>query len=228
MSFKDLFEFLDELNEHNHKDWMDENRKTYQEVKSFFKGWTTDLCHKLKELNPSFRTDPYKPKIFRINHNRMYNPNLPVYKDHFATELDSMNGTSFFYLEFGVKESLIAGGFYRPEKEILSKIRQAIDYDGEGLKQIANGLPFKEKFGVLEDEEMLKTMPRGYDKDHPHADLLRFRNFVVAHYPTRKKCFQPDFLQQVVELYREMIPFREYLDRAAAFDGRFGENVFGT
>lgn len=218
MSFKQLFKFLDDLDANNHKDWMDENRKRYHETKNFFKEWMTELCYGLKEVNPNFRVDPASPKIFRINYNHMYNANLPTYKDHFGSEVDSSDTSSFFYLQFGVKESFIAGGYYRPDKEALHKIREAIDYDGDRLKWIVNEPSFRKSFGRFEDDEQLKTAPKGFPRDHQHIDLLRFKNFVVAHYPTRAACSKPEFMDQVIELYKEMIPFRAYLDKAVAFE----------
>lgn len=218
MNFIQLFQFLDDLNENNHKDWMDENRKKYHEAKAFFKEWMTELSHRLKEVNPNFRGDPANPKIFRINRNRMYNAKLPVYKDHFASEVDSSEISSFFYVQFGVQESFIAGGYYQPDKEALQKIREAIDYDGDRLKWVVNEPSFQKCFGKFEDDEQLKTAPRGFPKDHQHIDLLRFKNFVVAHYPTKAACSKLDFMDQVIELYKEMIPFRAYLDTAVAFE----------
>ena len=101
MNFKQLFQFLDELDANNHKAWMDENRETYHAAKDFLKNWMIELGNQLKEINPHFRGDPAKPKIFRINHNPLYNAKLPIYKDHFGAEVDTSPDSSFFYLQLG-------------------------------------------------------------------------------------------------------------------------------
>ena len=218
MNFEQLFKFLEDLSANNHKDWMDTNRKNYHEVKAFFKDWLTQLSYKLKEVNPDFSGNPDNPKIFRINRNKRFNPNLPTYKDNFSSEIDSGGATSFFYLQFGVNESFIAGGYYQPEKEALQKVRQAIDYDGERLKAIVQQPSFVRLFGEFDDDEKLKRPPKGFSKDHPHLDLLRFKNFIAAFYPTRQICNQANFMNKVVEVYQEMMPFRAYLDQAIQFE----------
>ena len=60
----------------------------------------------------------------------------------------------------------------------------------------------------------LKTTPRGYEITHPHIDLLRRKSFAVSHYVTREQVMAPDFEEKVIAVYKEMVPFRRYLNQA--------------
>ena len=44
----------------------------------------------------------------------MFHPNKPVYRDYFGAALDKAPGSADFYLEFGTKSSLFAGGLGGP------------------------------------------------------------------------------------------------------------------
>ena len=81
-----------------------------------------------------------------------------------------------------------------------------------------NKRSFQEKFGTLADEDALKRVPRGYPKTHPHDELLKLKSFVVAYHLKREECYQKDFLNKTINLYREMIPFRVYLDQALSLE----------
>ena len=46
------------------------------------------------------------------------------------------------------------------------------------IRKVLNSKVFKETFGELEGEQ-LKTYPKGFDKNHPDIDLLRYKQYVI-------------------------------------------------
>ena len=120
-----------------------------------------------------------------------------------------------FYIHLGVHESCIAGGFYSTQKELLISIRDAIDYNGDDFKNIIHKPCFVKTFNTLiDDGDSLKTAPKGYSQDHEHIDLLRLKTFAVQVNLTRQMVCQPNFMQRCVDIYKEMKPFRDYLNKA--------------
>lgn len=214
MSFYKLFEFLRDLNRNNNKEWMDEHRKEYHEVRDFYIEWLNQMDIKLGQIDPEYSPTTGKQAINRINNNLLFHPNKPVYKDHFGAGLDKEKGKGDFYIHIGINESFVAGGFYKPEKKKLDSIRAAIDYNGEEFKKILNKKSFIDTFGGLMEEEKLKTSPKGYSQDHEHIDLLRNKSFVVLHNLTQKEIMQDDFQNKLINIYKEMLPFRNYLNHA--------------
>ncbi|QLE00742.1 DUF2461 domain-containing protein [Galbibacter sp. BG1] len=219
MSFYKMFDFLRELNKNNNKEWMDAHRKEYHEVRDFYIDWLNEMDMKLANVNPNYSHTPGKKAINRINNNLLYHPNKPVYKDHFGAGLDLEKGKGDFYIHLGINGSFLAGGFYKPKSNTLKSIRDAIDYNGEKLKGIIEKPSFKKMFGDLEDEEMLKTSPKGYSQDHKHIDLLRHKSFAVIRTVTQKEVLDDSFNDHVIEVYKEMLPFREYLNEAVTVKG---------
>jgi uncharacterized protein (TIGR02453 family) len=214
MDFKKLIIFLTELQQNNSKEWMDQHRPRYKKLRKEFIDWLDDLNLALAAIDDDYFPTPGRKGINRINNNLMFHPHKPVYKDYFAAGLDKAPGTGDFYLEIGVKESLFAGGIWRPEPKVLRSIRDAIDYNGDELKKIITTPSFKEMFGDLYEDEKLKTSPKGFSQHHPHIDLLRNKTFAVIHRFSIKEVLQADFNEKVIRSYLEMLPFRRYLNKA--------------
>ncbi|MCA6075512.1 DUF2461 domain-containing protein [Fulvivirga sedimenti] len=212
---KDLYIFLEKLRVNNNKTWMDEHRAEYNQVRDAYILWLDDLDARLAEIDPSYDHTEGKRAIHRINNNLMFHPDRPTYKEHIGATMDRVKEKSDFYIHIGPEESFVAGGYYHPPSSILSKIREAIDYDGDVLQSILDEKRFKANF-VLE-QDLLKTSPKGFTQDHPHIKLLRYKSFAVMHTVTRQEVCHPDFQDKVVELYKVMMPFRDYLNRAVLY-----------
>jgi uncharacterized protein (TIGR02453 family) len=218
MDFKALLEFLEALNKNNSRDWMDRHRKQYRSLREEFIHWLDRLDARLTQIDPDYYPTPGRRGINRINNNLLYHPNRPVYKDHFGAGLDKAPGMGDFYVQVGIGECLLAGGLWRPGPDKLKKIRQAIDYDGEVLKGILEEPGFRNMFGGLYEDEKLQRMPKGFEADHPQADLLKHKTFAVVRPVEAKQVLSPDFEDLLVETYLEMLPFRRYLNRALTVD----------
>ncbi len=215
MDFEELFLFLNDLQNNNHKEWMDANRKQYQKVRNSFIQWLDELNEKLTAIDPEYYSTPGKKGINRINNNLLFHPKKPVYKDHFGAGLDQKTKQGDFYIEIGLSQCVLAGGYWRPESKTLNSIREAIDYNGEEFVKILNKKSFKNTFnGLYKDDGMLKLAPKGYTMDHEHIDLLQHRTFAVIHELKQEDVLKDNFTEKVIKVYKEMIPFRRYLRQA--------------
>ncbi|WP_350285363.1 DUF2461 domain-containing protein [uncultured Croceitalea sp.] len=214
MNFQNLITFLKELQKNNNKEWMDANRKWYKEVRDDYIAWLDIMNEKLAAIDDGYYDTPGKKGINRINNNLMFHPNKPIYKDHFGAGFDKRPNTGDFYVEVGIERSMFAGGLWRPDPKRLRSIRDAIDYDGEELKKMLNKKSFKAMFGGLYEDEKLTNAPKGFSNDHPHIDLLRNKTFAVATSFSTKKVLQDDFEAYLTAVYKEMLPFRRYLNKA--------------
>lgn len=214
MDFQNLIHFLKELSKNNNKEWMDANRKWYKEVRDEFITWLNETNTQLANIDAEYYDTPGKKGINRINNNLMFHPHKPIYKDHFGAGFDKRPNIGDFYFELGIERCMFAGGLWRPDAKRLRSIREAIDYDGEELKKILNKKSFKATFGGLYEDVKLTNAPKGFAKDHPHIDLLRNKTFAVAMEFSIKEVLKADFNKKVTKVYKEMLPFRRYLNKA--------------
>jgi uncharacterized protein (TIGR02453 family) len=214
MSFQKLYVFLENLQKNNTKEWMNAHRNQYVEVRDFYIDWLDAMNIKLARIDQDYYHTPGKKAINRMNNNLLFHPNKPIYKDHFGAGLDQLSKQGDFYIELGVDNSYIGGGYWHPSSKILKSIREAIDYNGEKFKTILNNPSFYKLFGSLIESETLKTAPRGYNTNHKHIDLLRRKSFAVSSKITREEVMHPNFDKKVVAIYKELLPFRRYLNNA--------------
>ena len=71
----DFVKFFNELEQNNHKDWFDENRKRYEkEVKAPFKSFVTDFIVEIQKYDPEIMIKP-KDAVFRINRDIRFSNN---------------------------------------------------------------------------------------------------------------------------------------------------------
>jgi uncharacterized protein (TIGR02453 family) len=214
---KAILEFLKDLSSNNSKEWMDDNRDRYIFAKDAWLGEVQQILTLLQKFDKGY-FEQFKPKdcISRITNNRMYNPNLPVYKDFFTFSImDKTDMFSPLHISIGAENSFIGCGYHNPDKQTLKNIRDAIDYDGKLLQNILEKKKFKEFFGGLSNFiEPLKTSPKGYDKDHPFVEYLRYKNYTVLRNLTHKEFLNDNFINVVEQGFELSTPFRSYLKKA--------------
>jgi uncharacterized protein (TIGR02453 family) len=220
MDFKRLFAFLKALNQenNNHKSWMDAHRNEYEAVRDEYIAFLEDVSKSLESLYPSYHPTTGKQAINRINNNKVFHPDRPTYKDHFGAGLDKSKNYADFYIHLGIEECFLGGGFYHPNSETLAKIRAGIDYNGDELLKICEKPEFKAYFGGMIQEDALKTAPKGYSQDHPHIQLLRMKSFAVMHPLSHEEVISTSFKDELMKAYEIMLPFRDYLNQAVAFE----------
>ena len=54
MSFRKLYDFLNELQDNNSKEWMDDHRKHYVELREWFISWLNEMNAKLANLDKEY------------------------------------------------------------------------------------------------------------------------------------------------------------------------------
>ncbi|MBL4663336.1 MAG: DUF2461 domain-containing protein [Flavobacteriaceae bacterium] len=214
MSFSHLFDFLERLQQNNHKEWMDANRKEYHNVRDFFINWLDTMNFELAQIDPDYFDTSGRKAINRINNNLMFFPNKPVYKDYFGAGLDQVCKQGDFYIEVGLSECFMGGGYWYPNSKLLKSIRDAIDYNGDKLVLILNKESFKKTFGDMLQSQSLIRPPKGYSEDHPLINLLKRKSFAAGCQFTRGEVMSENFNQKVISTYKELLPFRRYLNEA--------------
>jgi uncharacterized protein (TIGR02453 family) len=212
-------DFLVGLRENNERDWFEANRKQYEAAKKNVEQVVNKLLADLVSIDGSLQGLEAKSVMFRIFKDVRFSKDKSPYKTNMGAWMagggkNTMNAGFYLHVEPDGK-SFLAGGSYMPPANVLKAIREAIDYDHEGLRDILKGKNFVKYFGKLEGETV-KTAPKGYDKDHPAIDLLRHKSLVVSHKVSDKELTAANFVDHALEIYREIQPLNVFLNRAIA------------
>jgi uncharacterized protein (TIGR02453 family) len=124
----------------------------------------------LAELEPAWGAG----KIFRPYRDVRFSADKTPYKTHIGALLDGGG-----YVQLGA-DGLAAGcGVWHLDGDELRRFRDAVaaDRTGEPLARIVDDLR-GQGVGVIA-RESLKSVPRGYDRNHPRAGLLRHKGLAA-------------------------------------------------
>ncbi len=161
-------DFYDDLEVDNTKSFWEKNKHVYDEcVKAPMVALTDALAREFGEA-----------KVFRPYRDVRFAKDKTPYKTHQGAFVRVADATGW-YVELSPRGVRTGGGFYRAESPRLAVLREAIAHDtyGAELEKILGSLTRK---GFTIGGEVLKTTPRGYDKDHPRIDLLRHKSIIAS------------------------------------------------
>jgi uncharacterized protein (TIGR02453 family) len=213
---KSTLDFLTGIKCNNNRDWFLGNRPSYLEAKSNFETFVQEIIDKIILFEPIMKGLEAKSCLFRINRDIRFSNDKSPYKSHFGAFMvrgGKNNGDRFagYYFHIEPGKSIMAGGAYTPPAPWLSSIREKIsDYPDDFLK-ITKAKEFIKYFGSL-DGEKLKTAPKGYPKDHPNIELLKYKSYLVVNNASDKMVLDDDFQDHVIKVFKAMKPLNDYLN----------------
>ncbi|SMD35062.1 TIGR02453 family protein [Reichenbachiella faecimaris] len=216
MDLKPTIKFLNELAANNNKEWFDANRKTYESCRKEFLGLVGNIIGEIAKFDPELTDVDPKKCVFRINRDIRFSKDKTPYKTNFGALMGAngkkTEGTGF-YIHLSQGQNFAGGGIYMPPPETLAAIRQEIDYNPDGLNALLTSKSFKETFGEIRGDK-LKTAPKGYPKDHPNIELLRFKSFYVIEEFSEKDLTKDGFFDELISTYKNAHEFNRFLKEA--------------
>lgn len=217
MDTRYILRFLQDLQQHNSKAWMDAHRDEYEQAKTYFRQLTGHALAYLQTIDPALQGVTETACLFRINKNDFSRKGEPPYKGHFGAGMSPGGRHSPFanyvlVLEPGGK-SRAGGGIRKPSARQLELIRQEIDYSPGDLEAIVSAPGFRHSFGALRGEQRASA-PKGYAKTHPSIALLKYNGYQALHYFSDEEVCQPDFPEKLWPLYRKVKPLHDFLNRS--------------
>ena len=127
---------------------------------------------------------------------------------HMSRATKLLRGGYYFHIEPG--KCFVGGGIWDPNPEDLKHIREQIALDPKPFRKILNSPGFKSNFGKLEGDKLV-NVPRGFEKDHPAADLLKYKQFLISRKISENVLQSGKGLDEVVKSFCAMRPFFYYM-----------------
>ena len=219
------FKFLKDLKKNNNRDWFTENKKRYQGEHEEIISFADALLAKMNE-HDVIETPTGKKSLFRIYRDVRFSKDKSPYKTHwsggFKRATAARRGGYYFHIQPD-GQSFIGGGFWGPNKDDLQRIREEIATDASELREILADPTFVSTFKELQGDQ-LKTAPKGFDKEHPDIDLLRYKQFIFGKNFTDKEVQSPDFLEVANDTFKAMRPFFDFMSDVLTTDSN-GESI---
>lgn len=212
----DYLKFLEQLKNNNSKEWMDENKVLFHQNRDAFWKDAEDILGFVKTLEPRMVNLELKNCILRQNRDIRFSANKNPYKINFSAYYAIGGKKSIlpgYYIHIEPNASFLAAGLWMPEKEVLRKVREEIDYSGDEFLNILNEPDFKKSFSELMDDQ-LKTAPKNYPKDHIYAQVLKYKSFIVQFSLKDSEIKNKSYIQTTKQKFQLAQNFVNYLKKA--------------
>jgi len=200
---KDAFDFLRQLEKNNNKEWFEANKRIFKKHETAVKGF-----YEAVKDNLNHHDEIEKMKMFRIYRDVRFSKDKTPYKSHFAGSFSRLGShlRGGYYLHLKPGGSFLATGFWDPNKEDLFRIRKELEMDASEFRKVIGQKSLKSIWGELKGDAV-KLMPKGFDKNHPDIDLIKFKQFIFTRNLTDEEVLSDSFLDEVDKSYRAIRPY---------------------
>ncbi len=193
-----LAAFMEDLRSNNERIWFAANRERYEEtVREPARAFIRAMAPALAAISPHFRADDRKAggSLMRIHRDTRFSRDKTPYKTNVGIQFRHALGRDVhapgFYVHLEPGSAFLGAGVWRPDSGALFMIRARIDEEPDAWREVRDGEAFRTSFRL--GGESLKTMPRGFTKDHPLAEDLRRKDFIAIHEVPLRDALGPRF-----------------------------------
>jgi uncharacterized protein (TIGR02453 family) len=205
--------FLRALARNNDREWFRDRKEQYeQDVRGPMIAVIERLDRDFRRFAPELVASP-RVSLFRPYRDTRFSADKTPLKTSIAAQFPHAalpkNESPGLYLEVNPRTVLVAGGLYAPSTPQLHAVREHIAENLGRFRSLAEAPRLRRAGGLQGDR--LQRVPRGFTADHPAAEYLRFRQFLVwAEFPA-SLATTPRFYPTVVGLFETAAPLVRFL-----------------
>ncbi|WP_027379145.1 DUF2461 domain-containing protein [Chryseobacterium daeguense] len=209
-----VFDFLKKLNKNNNREWFTENKSLYTESQENVIAFIEDLLKEMAGFDQDLGKIDAKKSLFRIYRDTRFSKDKIPYKTNFGASLGMGKGSQKggYYLHLEPGKSFIAGGIYMPESSVLKELRKEISLYGDDFIKIVNNKDFKKYFPELDQDDKLKKVPQGFEKEDPMAEYLKLKSFIVVYNLKDEEVLDKDAVKKLTVIFKAMKPLNDFLN----------------
>lgn len=211
--------FLADLAANNHREWFEAHKATYRTaILEPALAFTLHLGERLQTLATGITYDLRtngSGSIMRIYRDVRFSPNKSPYKTNLGIVFWEGVGKKtespgfYFHMEAGI--ATISAGLYRFPPPVQTAYREAVA-DPKMGSVLASALDDVRGAGYSVGGEHYQRVPRGYDRAHPRADLLRHNGLYTTSPPIEPAVLgSPELVEVCFAHCRAMAPVHQWL-----------------
>ncbi|WP_294318547.1 DUF2461 domain-containing protein [uncultured Chryseobacterium sp.] len=210
----EVFGFLKKLSQNNNREWFSEHKNLYVESQQNVIAFLESLITKMSGFDEELAKIDAKKALFRIYRDTRFSKDKIPYKTNFGASLGMGKGSQKggYYLHLEPGKSFIAGGIYMPESSVLKELRKEISLYSEEFLAIINNNDFKKHFPEMDQEDKLKKIPQGFEKDDPMAEYLKLKNFIVVYDLKDEEVLDKNAVKNLTNIFKLMKPLNDFLN----------------
>jgi uncharacterized protein (TIGR02453 family) len=207
--------FYKGLARNNKREWFQPRKPVFEEkVKAPMVELVNALNQSMMAFAPDYVTDAPKA-IYRIYRDTRFSPDKTPYKTQIAASFArrgmEKHGAAGYYFAISHKGVDVGGGIYMPPPETLLAVRTHIAERHAEFRRLASGAAVKRLFGAMQGEQ-LSRVPKGFAAEHPAADLLRFKQYLLFTSLDADMVTTPKLFVELEKRFRALAPFLDFLN----------------
>jgi uncharacterized protein (TIGR02453 family) len=213
------FTFLNSLGKNNSREWFEGHKQDYEDlVRTPALDFIADMAEDMPSISKHFRAIPKKVggSLMRVQRDTRFSRDKTPYKTNIGIQFRHEIGKDVhapgFYVHIEPGECFIGIGLWRPEPDVLFKVRTAITQNGDAWVKARDDRNFIKHFTL--EGESLANAPRGFAKDHPLVEDLKRKDFIGMAAITQAEVLSKNFRPLVAERFRQAAPFMRFLCEA--------------
>lgn len=207
MVSKASFTFLRALEKNNNRDWFNANKEKYKVHQAELKSLAEEIKIELGK-----KDEIEKAKVHRIYRDIRFSKDKTPFKNYFGLSFSraGKHRRGGFFVRLEPNNSFAAGGFFSPSSADLKHVRKQIQADPSELRNILKSRTLKNSYGEMRGDAV-KTAPKGFEKDDPAIDLLRYKQYYFLHEFSNSEVHEKGFAKKVAKEYEKLRPYFNYM-----------------
>ncbi|MEM8535333.1 MAG: DUF2461 domain-containing protein [Chloroflexota bacterium] len=213
--------FFGDIRENNNKEWFEQQKPRFKTlVQQPAQELVVALGEQLQGFVPGIQYDTQlngSGSIMRIYRDTRFSKDKSPYKTNLGIVWWEGSGKKMeepcFYFNLDAEGAWAAGGLYMFPKHILEPYRNAVVDDRLG-PALETAIAEMWANGVSVEGAQYRTVPRGFDKTHPRAELLKYQGMISSPRLIPEEVWTSSTLVDVcVEYFRSILPLHQWLVR---------------
>lgn len=212
-NISEVMAFLRQLASNNDRTWFKSHKDTYDALRGPWEQDMGRLIELVSVFDPQARGLTIRDCVYRIYRDIRFSRDKSPYKTYFSGVIGKGGRhtvQSCYYVHFGVNEMMLCGGIWWPERHILDKLRGLIDAEQEEFLDIVGNPEITSRFQWM--SQSLKTIPKGYPKDHPMAQYLKMKEYLLVKRVDEDYFDCDDWVERVAADLQPLKPMHDFFN----------------
>jgi len=208
--------FLRALKRNNDRDWFKARKDRYEAyVRQPMIAVIERLALDFPRFAPEIVASP-KTSLYRIYRDTRFSDDKTPLKIQASASFRwrglARGEGAGLYLEVHPRWVWMGGGFWAPPAPQLFALREHIAVTYPEIKTLARARRFRNVVGSLEGEKLTRV-PRGFAKDDPAAEYLKFKQFLGGREFPAEFAMSAEFYPALIETYKALMPLIRFLNQ---------------
>lgn len=210
----EVLRFLEAIAQHNDREWFAAHREWYEQARDSFSQMVEALLLRLTELDEGVSWLTVADCTYRFYRDTRFSPDKAPYKRHFGAYCNSRGRKSIhggYYIHLQPGHCMVAGGAWCLPPAVLKAVREDIVLRIDEFRSIVEEPRFRALYPEIGDT-VLKTLPKGFDRQFPFPQYLRPKDYSVAHFVDDSFYCSADWLDRTMDCFAVMKPYLDFIN----------------